>query len=105
MNQRRQPANEELMHQNQQPIANEISEQRWTLESVLLAKNNAYGNSAGQAPLFVKGATQETAIMVRANDKIRSTKELRRRPGNSMIAVESEIPPSKTSRAAGATSP
>lgn len=82
MNQRRQPANEELMHQNQQPIANEISEQRWTLESVLLAKNNAYGNSAGQAPLFVKGATQETAIMVRANDKIRRLDNLLKNGGD-----------------------
>ena len=81
-NQRRQPANEKLMHQNQQPIANEISELCRTLENVLLAKNKAYGNSAGQVPLFVKDATQETAIMVRANDKIRRLDNLLKNGGD-----------------------
>lgn len=67
---------------NESNAAKEISNELDKLEEILLRKNKAYGNSAGQVPLFVKDATQETAIMVRANDKIRRLDNLLKNGGD-----------------------
>lgn len=52
-------------------LRDEIAQEVDALHNLLVEKNQAYGNSAGQTPLFAKDVTQETAIMIRANDKIR----------------------------------
>lgn len=49
----------------------EIRRECGELAETLAAKNQDYGNSAEQAPLFARGLSAETALLIRLGDKVR----------------------------------
>lgn len=58
-----------------------VQEELKTLGTLLVEKNRAYGDSIASEPLFAKGVNTETAIMVRANDKIKRLDNLLKNGG------------------------
>ena len=58
-----------------------VQEELKALGALLIEKNKAYGDSISSKPLFVKDVSIETAIMVRANDKIKRLDNLLKNGG------------------------